>query len=94
MKLSQFRFNLPSELIATFDPEWGGSLLGDKTYSMIFDNTKIKTAVPDYVATIPFADGVKEIISWFDSNPSQQVANEEMDQTIDKIITAYESIQA
>jgi len=85
--------HIPSELIASFDPEWGASLLGDKTHSMIFDNTKIKTIVPDYAATIPFADGAKEIISWYDSNPSHHVVNKEMDQLIDKIIAAYESIR-
>jgi len=86
--------HIPSELIASFDSEWGASLLGDKAHSMIFDNTKIKTIVPDYAATIPFINGAKEIISWYDSNPSHQVVNEEMDQLIDKIIAAYESIRA
>jgi nucleoside-diphosphate-sugar epimerase len=86
--------HVPSEVIASFDPEWGASLLGDKTYSMIFDNSKIKSIVPDYIATIPFADGAREIISWFDSNPLYQVVNKEMDRTIDKIIAAYESVRA
>lgn len=83
----------PSELIASFDPEWGASLLGDKAHSMIFDNSKIKSIVPDYTATIPFADGAKEIISWYDSNPSHRVVNKEMDLLIDKIIAACESIR-
>ncbi len=83
--------HVPSEFIAAFDPEWGASLLGDKTHSMIFDNSKIKRLVPDYAATIPFARGAEEIMSWFDSNPSQQVVNEEMNGLMDRIIAAYES---
>lgn len=83
--------HIPSEFIAAFDPDWGASLLGDKTHSMIFDNTKIKRFVPDYVATIPFARGAEEVVNWFDANPAKKVVNEETDRLIDKIIAAYES---
>lgn len=83
--------HIPSEFIAAFDPDWGASLLGDKSHSMIFDNTKIKRFVPDYVATIPFARGAEEIVSWYDANPDKKVVNEEADRLIDKIIAAYES---
>lgn len=83
--------HIPSEFIAAFDPEWGASLLGDKAHSMIFDNTKIKRLVPDYVATIPFARGAAEIMNWFDANPSKKSVNEETDRLLDRIIAAYES---
>lgn len=83
--------HVPSEFIAAFDPNWGASLLGDKTHSMIFDNTKIKRFVPDYVATIPFARGAEEIVNWYDANPAKKIVNEEADRLIDKIIAAYES---
>jgi nucleoside-diphosphate-sugar epimerase len=82
--------HVPSDTIASFDPQWGAGLLGDKAHSVIFDNAKIKTIAPDYAATIPFADGAKEIISWFDSNPSHQIVNEQTDQMLDKIIAACE----
>lgn len=83
--------HVPSEFIAAFDADWGASLLGDKSHSMIFDNTKIKRFVPDYVATIPFARGAEEIVSWYDANPAKKIVNEETDRLIDKIIAAYES---
>ncbi|NUM73623.1 SDR family oxidoreductase [candidate division KSB1 bacterium] len=83
--------HIPSEFIAAFDPDWGASLLGDKTHSMIFDNTKIKRFVPDYVATIPFARGAEEIVGWYDANPAKKILDEKTDQLIGKIIAAYES---
>jgi nucleoside-diphosphate-sugar epimerase len=82
--------HIPSEFIAAYDSGWGASLLGDKSHSMIFDNTKIKKFVPDYKATIPFSDGAKEIISWYDADKSRQVVNAELNRLMDKIITAYE----
>jgi len=83
--------HVPSEFINAFDPDWGASLLGDKTHSVIFDNTKIKRVVPDYVAAIPFARGAEEIMAWYDADPARQVVDEEVDRLIDRIIAAYES---
>ncbi len=84
--------HLPSEFIAAFDPEWGAGLLGDKAHSMIFDNTKIKRVVPDYVASIPFARGAEEIMAWYDSHPVYKVVDEKLDRLMDQMIAVYESI--
>jgi nucleoside-diphosphate-sugar epimerase len=83
--------HIPSELIAAFDPEWGAALLGDQAHSMIFDNTKIKRLVPDYVATVPFRQGAAEIVAWYESNPPAQVVDEQLDQLMDRMIAAYET---
>jgi nucleoside-diphosphate-sugar epimerase len=83
--------HVPSDLIAAYDQDWGDGLLGDKAHSMIFDNTKIKRLVPDYVAAIPFAQGAKEIVAWFDSDPANRVVDEKLNQTIDRILAAYQA---
>jgi nucleoside-diphosphate-sugar epimerase len=82
--------HVPSDLIAAYDKDWGDSLLGDKTHSMIFDNTKIKRLVPDFVAAIPFAQGAREIVAWFDADPANRTVDEGVNQTIDRILGAYE----
>ncbi|HSD83718.1 MAG TPA: NAD-dependent epimerase/dehydratase family protein, partial [Anaerolineae bacterium] len=82
--------HVPSELIAAFDKNWGDGLLGDKAHSMIFDNAKIKRLVPDFVAAIPFAQGAKEIMAWYDSDPANRVVDENLNQTIDRVLAAYE----
>jgi hypothetical protein len=58
---------------------------------MIFDNSKIKRVVPDYTATIPFSLGAQEIMTWYDADPSRQIVDEELNQRMDKLITAWES---
>jgi len=83
--------HVPSDLIAAFDPEWGAGLLGDKTHSMIFDNTKIKRIVPDFAATIPFAQGAEEILAWYDADPARRVVDVQLDRLVDRIIAAQES---
>jgi nucleoside-diphosphate-sugar epimerase len=82
--------HVPSELIAAYNPSWGASLLGDKSNSMIFDNTKIKRVVPGFAATTPFALGAQEIIAWHDADPSRRVVDEAFNQLTEQILTAYE----
>jgi nucleoside-diphosphate-sugar epimerase len=80
----------PSDLIAAFDPEWGASLLGDKSHSMIFDNSKIRRVVPDFRPTIPFWQGAQEIIAWYDADPARQKVEPLFDALQEKIIAAVE----
>jgi nucleoside-diphosphate-sugar epimerase len=86
--------HVPSDLIAAFEPEVGAGLLGDKAHSVIFDNSKIKRLVPDFVATIPFSRGAKEIVAWFDADPARQVVDEQVNRLIDRIIASYEAVSA
>jgi nucleoside-diphosphate-sugar epimerase len=81
--------HVPSELIAAYDPDWGGSLLGDKSHSTIFDNTKIKRLVPDFCATIPYARGAEQQIAWYDADPGRRVVDDAMNATIDRILEGY-----
>ena len=84
--------HIASESIAAFDPDWGAELMGDKTHSMIFDNTKIKRAIPGFDATIPFAQGAREMLDWYDADATRRVVDAEFDRLLDHLIAAYESV--
>jgi nucleoside-diphosphate-sugar epimerase len=77
---------IPSTVINKYYPDWGASLLGDKSYSVIFDNSKIKKLVPEFTAEIPFSEGSKEIAAWYDRNPEHQTIDEDFNQLVDRII--------
>ncbi|MEJ2581891.1 MAG: SDR family oxidoreductase [Acidobacteriota bacterium] len=81
--------HVPSEVINGYDREWGDSLLGDKAHSMIFDNSKIKSFVPEFAATISFSEGADEIIAWYDADSSRRTIDEEFDRTVDRIISDW-----
>lgn len=78
--------HVPSSRIAKLDPAWGASLLGDKAHSMIFDNSKLKRAVPEFSATIPYAVGARETLAWFDAEPRRRVVDTELDALCDRLI--------
>jgi nucleoside-diphosphate-sugar epimerase len=81
--------HVPSDAIAAEDPQWGAGLLGDKAHSMVFDNSKLRRVVPDYVATIPFEQGAREIVSWYDEDPARQTVDARMDALMDRLIDTY-----
>ncbi len=81
--------HIASETIAAFDSEPGASLLGDRANSVIFDNTKVKSLVPDYVAAIPFATGARQIVDWYNAEPSRHVIDAGLNATFDKLVSAF-----
>jgi nucleoside-diphosphate-sugar epimerase len=64
--------HLASDTIARLEPNLAGGLLGDKAHSFWCDNSKIKRWVPGYVATIPFHEGIRRTIKWFDADPARK----------------------
>ncbi len=81
---------ITSEIICKFNPELTGTLLGDKSWCAVFDNSKIKRLVPDYVATVPFAQGVRHSVEWFEADKSRCQVDDEHNKFIDRLIAAYE----
>jgi len=82
--------HIPSDFIAACLPESRGGLLGDKAVSVVFDNSKIKRYVPDYRATVPFTQGIRRTIAWFDADPARRQIDDAANERWDKLIAAYE----
>jgi nucleoside-diphosphate-sugar epimerase len=85
--------HVPSDAVAAADPQWGASLLGDKAHSVAFDNTKIKSLVPGWAATVPFWQGAHEIIEWHDAEAGRRHIDHALDATIDRLVEAYDTGQ-
>jgi nucleoside-diphosphate-sugar epimerase len=83
--------HIASEFIGACLPETVGSLIGDKSSSVVFDNSKLKRFVPDFCAKVPFAEGIKRTIDWFDADPRRKEIDEDANAAWDKLIDAYES---
>lgn len=84
--------HVPAETVARFDPGWGDSLLGDKSHCSIFDNSKIRGIVLGFAAEIPFSQGAREIVGWYDANPNRQLVDNTFDQLMDRIIAAQAAV--
>ncbi len=79
-----------SFLASVSNYDFTGSLIGDKANTVIFDNSKLKQAVPDFHATKRFDQGIQETIDYVLSHPELQREDPEFDTWCDNIITALE----
>lgn len=82
--------HIPSDFIARFDDHAVGSLIGDKSNSVVFDNSKIKRFVPDFHCEVTWAEGVRRSLAWFEAHPEFQAVDRDADELWDRIIAAYE----
>lgn len=82
--------HVPSDLIAAYWPHATGSLIGDKSNSVVFDNSKIKAAVPDFKCEVPWAEGLRRVLDWFERHPQFQTIDGDFNALCDRIIGAYE----
>lgn len=81
--------HVASDFLTACFPEKTGGLHGDKSTSVVFDNTKIKRFVPGFVATTRFRDGIEASIAWYDADPARRSVDEELDRKWDRLVAAY-----
>lgn len=82
-----------SYLDAVSDYDFEGSLIGDKANSVVFDNSKLKRAVPGLNMNIRFEDGIGRTIDYVLSHDECQVEDPEFDAWCDKLIDALENVK-
>lgn len=81
--------HIPSDFIGRVAPRLAGSLLGDKTWSAVFDNSKIKKFVPGFQAEIDFREGVRRTLAWFAADERRQYVDETVNTEMEHILKAY-----
>ena len=83
--------HIPSDFLNAVGPyDFEGTLIGDKSSTVVFDNSKIKRAVPDFTATVRADQGIRSTIEHILAHPELQIGDEEFDKWCDTVISAYE----
>jgi nucleoside-diphosphate-sugar epimerase len=80
--------HVASERIAAELPDWGPGLLGDKSHSVVFDNSKVRSIATGFAQRVPFAVGARQIIAHYDAHPERQVTDPAVDAAYDRLIAA------
>lgn len=84
-------YYVPSDFLAAVsDYDFTGSLIGDKANSVVFDNSKLKRAVPDFCPTVRFDIGVKQTVEYVMAHEECQVEDKKFDAWCDRVIAALE----
>ncbi|MBE6860705.1 MAG: NAD-dependent epimerase/dehydratase family protein [Ruminococcus sp.] len=78
-------------LASVSDYDFTGSLIGDKSTSVVFDNSKLKKAVPEYRPQIHFEEGIKRTIDYILAHPELQIDDPDFDNWCDRVIASLEN---
>ena len=75
--------------------DFEGGLIGDKSVCVVFDNSKLKRAVPDMRTSVRFDQGVRIALDYVLAHPGEcQKPDQEFDQWCDRVIAALEKSKA
>lgn len=86
-------YHVSTDFLSAVNPphDYWGSLMGDKANSVVFDNTKLKKAVPGFQATVSVAEGIANTVDCVLAHPQCQADDPEFDDWCDKVINALEN---
>ena len=88
-------YHVASDFLSAVGDKYGydydGSLTGDKSVSVVFDNSKLKKIVPYMTTNVPFERGVRIALDYILSHPECQTPDPEFDAWCDRVIDALEA---
>ena len=80
---------IPVEFLCAHFPEFIGGIRGDKAEPGVFDNSKIKRFVPDFVCRKSFAAGIRESVAWYAAHPGAKIVVDKTNALFDRVIAAW-----
>ena len=85
-------YHVSSDFLAAVGSHYDleGNLIGDKAHTVIFDNTKVKRAVPGFVATTRFDQAVPQALEYILQHDECRIPDPEFDAWCDRVIAALE----
>ncbi|MBQ6134368.1 MAG: NAD-dependent epimerase/dehydratase family protein [Lachnospiraceae bacterium] len=87
-------YHVSSDFLAAVGDKYGfdfeGSLTGDKSVSVVFDNSKIKRLAPNMTTHVPFHIGVRKALKYVLAHPKEYKEDPEFDAWCDRVIDSLE----
>ena len=86
---------VPTSLLMRYrEYDFEGGLLGDKSNTVIFDNSLLHRLVPTYQPQLRFDQSARECVVYFLSHPELQVEDPDFDRFSDQVIQIMEQAEA
>lgn len=91
-------YYVSSEFLADVGEKYGydfrGGIIGDKSVSVVFDNSKLKRLAPNMTTNIPFHKGVRIALDYCMSHEDRYELDPEFDSFCDTVIESLEKAKA
>lgn len=79
--------HIPTDLLYIADEDLFGHLHYEKSFVGLYDNTKVKTAIPDFVCDIALHEGIHMMVDWFEKEANY--VDPEKDAMEDRLVALY-----
>lgn len=87
--------HVPTDTLIRYNKDWAGPLLGDKTYTTLFDNSKIKRVAGDFTCETDLEKILSEPVRYFKKRAAAKAPyNTDSEALIDRIIADQLSLGA
>ena len=87
-------YYVSSQMLTDMGPyDFTGSLIGDKANSVVFDNSKVKSVVPEFRAIVKARDGIRNTVKYVLAHPEYQREDPAFDAWCDRVIEAVEGLK-
>lgn len=85
--------HISSEFLHAIGPyDFEGTLTGDKANTVVFDNSKLKRAVPGFTASVRADQGIRNTVGYVLAHPECQREDPDFDSWCDRVIAAYDKL--
>lgn len=88
--------HVPSDVLVRYNPEWTGPLFGDKSWTALFDNSKVKGVAGDFTCSedidVVVAESVANTLARIEGETAPALSEEEL--LMDRIIADIEKLGA
>lgn len=80
---------IPTNYIHRNKLDVGIHLYHHRMWNDLYDNSKIKSVIPDWKPEIPFKEGIRKTIEWFNEDVRRKWINTDLDKFLDDTCTKF-----
>jgi hypothetical protein len=80
-----------SDALVKYNPDWAGPLLGDKSCSVVFDNTKVKQAIGGWSHRYSMRDAIRMTAPHVRKRLETFEPKAEVDALVDRIVAEQQT---
>ena len=78
--------HVATDTVVKYFPYEEAGLLGDKSQTAVFDNSKVKELVPGFQCRVSFEEGIRRCRDWFESHPELCHGDPAWDAQVDNML--------
>jgi nucleoside-diphosphate-sugar epimerase len=86
--------HVPTDTLVRYNPDWAGPLLGDKTPSVLFDNSKVMSVAGEFACQVSMEDGIRRAAEHVRARIDRYTPDPDKHALLDRIAEEQEALGA